>query len=109
MPSRCKFIVVLYRRSGLSRADFAAYLQGRHAEIVERVPGLIHHRQNHPIEDPGRCNPGWDAVIELCWKDREAMDEAWRSPEGQAAADDLTHFADLDRTSWSIVDEQILR
>jgi hypothetical protein len=37
------------------------------------------------------------------------MEAAWRTPEGQAATDDLAEFADRDRTSWSIVDEQVRR
>ncbi len=51
----------------------------------------------------------WDAVVELWWESQDAMESAWRTPAGQAATDDLAEFADVQRTSWSIVDEQIRR
>ena len=44
------------------------------------------------------------AIVELFWADRETMEAAWASPEGQAAAADLAEFADLSKTTWSVVD-----
>ncbi len=44
------------------------------------------------------------AIVELFWADRETMEAAWASPEGQAATADLAEFADLSRTTWSLVD-----
>ena len=105
----CKMIVVLYRRADFTRARFRAYLRDVHGAMAERLPGLVAYRQNHVVEDPTRRDPGWDAVVELCWATRDAMENAWRTREGQAATDDLAAFADLDRTSWSIVDEQVRR
>ena len=51
----------------------------------------------------------WDAVIELRWVSGDAMEEAWRSPAGRTATDDLVQFADLERTSWSIVERRVRR
>ncbi len=105
----CKLIVVLYRRSDLTRGRFRAYLRDVHGPMAERLPGLIAYRQNHVVDDPTRSDPGWDAVIELWWNTRGEMEAAWRTPEGQAATDDLAAFADLSRTSWSIVEVFIRR
>jgi hypothetical protein len=33
------------------------------------------------------------------------MEAAWASPEGAASDADLPAFADLKRTTWSVVDE----
>ena len=105
----CKMIVILYRRHDFSREGFLAYLRDIHGPLAERVPDLLAYRQNHVVEDASRRNPDWDAVVELWWQTRDAMEKAWRTPEGQAATDDLAAFADLERTSWAIVDEQIRR
>jgi uncharacterized protein (TIGR02118 family) len=105
----CKLIVVIYRRRDFTRAKCQAYLRDVHGPLAERIPGVIGYRQNHVIDDPSRRDPAWDAVVELWWNTREAMESAWQTPEGQSATDDLHAFVDLERTSWSIVDEQIRR
>jgi uncharacterized protein (TIGR02118 family) len=105
----CKMMVILYRRHDFSRERFLMYLRDVHGPLAERVPDLLAYRQNHVVEDASRRNPEWDAVVELWWQTRDAMEKAWRTPEGQAATDDLAAFADLERTSWAIVDEQIRR
>jgi uncharacterized protein (TIGR02118 family) len=104
-----KFVVVLYRKPGLDRADFHAYLRQVHGPMAERLPGVTRYVQNHVVADASRKHPGWDAVIELYWNDRESMETAWKSAEGQAATADLEAFADLKRSTWSIVQEEIRR
>ena len=47
----------------------------------------------------------WSAIVELYWDNRDAMEAAWASPEGQRATEDLDAFVDLTLTSWSVVDE----
>ncbi len=105
----CKMIVVLYRRKDFTRPQFLKYLRDVHGPMAERITGLIAYRQNHVIDDASRHDPGWDAVIELWWNSRDEMEAAWRTAEGEAATADLNAFADLERTSWSIVDEHIRR
>jgi uncharacterized protein (TIGR02118 family) len=100
-----KFVVVLYRRPGMTREDFSAFLRTTHGNLARRLPGLKRYVQNHPAQDSARKPPAWDAVVELCWEDREAMEAAWASPEGLAATADLLAFADLTRSSWSVVQE----
>jgi uncharacterized protein (TIGR02118 family) len=102
-------MVVLYRRSDFSRQQFRDYLQRVHGPLAEGIPGLTGYTQNHAIEDSARKDPGWDAVVELSWNNREAMEASWRTKEGEAATADLPAFADMTRTTWSIVDEQVRR
>lgn len=99
-----KFMVVLYRRPDLSESAFQAYLRDVHGPMAEAIPDLLHYTQNFVAQDPTRKHPGWDAIVELFWADRETMEAAWASPEGVAATADLAEFADLARTTWSLVD-----
>jgi uncharacterized protein (TIGR02118 family) len=100
-----KFVVVLYRRPDLSPEEFFANLRDAHSPLVERLPGLRRYVQNHVVPDPQRKPPSWDAVIELYWHGREAMEAAWASPEGHAATEHLLTLADLERSSSSVVAE----
>ena len=104
-----KFIVVLYRRPDISLDAFHAILRGPHAQMAERLPGLRKYVQNHVAPDPSRAHPGWDAVIELYWDDWASMEAAWLTPEGRAATAHLAEFVDLERSTWSVVGEEIRR
>lgn len=89
----------------MPREDFSEYLKTTHGELARRLPRLKRYVQNHVAKDSKRQPPAWDAVIELYWENRESMEADWASPEGAAATADLEAFADLSRSSWSIVEE----
>ena len=89
----------------MTREDFSAFLRTVHGNLARRLPGLKRYVQNHVVEDSKRQPPSWDAVIELYWESQEEMEAAWASPEGAAATADLEAFADLSRSSWSMVEE----
>jgi uncharacterized protein (TIGR02118 family) len=74
-----KFVVVLHRKPGASREQFRRYLEDVHGPMAEAIPGLRRYVQNHVREDASRDDPGWDAVIELYWDDRDAMERGWQS------------------------------
>jgi uncharacterized protein (TIGR02118 family) len=103
-----KFVVVLYRRSDLTPEQFRRHLEDVHAPLAKALPGLRKYRQNHVLPDAARKHPGWDAVIELYFDNRASMEAAWQSPQGAASDADLPLFADLDRTTWSVVEEVTL-
>ena len=103
-----KFMVVLYRRSDLTPTQFFHHLEHVHARLAQSLPGLKGYRQNHVSPDPKRQHPGWDAIIELYFEDRQSMETAWSSPQGTASDADLPLFADLTHTTWSVVDELTL-
>lgn len=102
-----KFMVVLYRRPDLTKQQFRHHLEQIHAPLAKALPGLRHYKQNHVCDDPKR-NPPWDAIIELYFDNSETMEAAWSSPQGAASDADLPLFADLNRTSWSVVEELTL-
>ena len=100
-----KFMVVLYREPDLPSAQFRRHLEEIHAPLAKALPGLRKYIQNHVTADSKRKHPGWDAIIELYFEDRAAMESAWASPQGVASDADLLLFADMTRTTWSVVEE----
>jgi uncharacterized protein (TIGR02118 family) len=104
-----KFLVVLYRRPAVAEEQFHAILRNEHAAMAQRLPGLRKYIQNHVVKDPSRTHPGWDAVVELYWDDWSSMEAAWLTAEGQAATNHLAEFADLDLSTWSVVQEEVRR
>jgi len=103
-----KFMVVLYRRSGMSSADFRRHLEQIHAPLARALPSLRMYIQNYPYPDPTRTPPPWDAIVELYFESWESMEAAWASPQGAASDADLPLFTDLTRTTWSAVEELTL-
>jgi uncharacterized protein (TIGR02118 family) len=103
-----KFMVVLYRRTDLTAAQFRQHLEQIHAPLARALPGLKKYKQNHVTDDPKRKHPDWDAIVELYFESRQAMEAAWDSPQGKASDADLPLFVDLNRTTWSVVEELIL-
>lgn len=102
-----KFMVVVYRRPELSREQFRRHMQEVHGPLARNLPGLRQYVQNFVCEDPKRHSPGWDAVVELYFDDWPSMEAAWASSHGAASDADLATFADLTRTTWSVVEEII--
>jgi uncharacterized protein (TIGR02118 family) len=105
----CRFIVVLCRRRDFSPEAFREYFLRSHEPLASALPHLVGYVQHFAQEDPTRPPPSWDAVIELSFPDRHAMESAWQSEAGRSATDDLARFADLERSSWSIVDTRLVR
>jgi uncharacterized protein (TIGR02118 family) len=103
-----KFMVVIYRRPDLTPAQFRRHLEKVHGPLARNLPGLRKYVQNHICDDPRRQPPGWDAVVELYFDDWDAMEVAWASPQGAASDADLPLFADMSRTTWSVVEEVTL-
>ena len=99
-----KFIVVLYKRPDLTQEAFRRHLQEIHGPLAKNLPGLRKYVQNFVCPDPKRT-PEWDAVIELYFDNWSSMEAAWASPQGAASDADLPAFADMTRSSWSVVDE----
>ena len=87
--------------------QFRSILRGEHAAMAVRIPGLRRYVQNHVAPDLSRKHPGWDAIVELYWDDRPSMEAAWTTLEGREATAHLAEFADLSRSTWSVVEEEV--
>lgn len=99
-----KFAIVLSKRADFSEEKFQQFFREVHRPLALKIPGLLRHVVNFPAADETRKHPQWDAIVELYFEGREAMEAGWCSPEGIAATKDLREFADLQRSSWSIVE-----
>lgn len=100
-----KFIVVVYKHSDWTTEQFREYFQKTHGALAKQLPGLRQYVQNFVATDTKRKHPGWDVVSELYFDNWEAMEATWASPEGKAATEDLAVCADLERTTWSVVED----
>ena len=100
-----KFMVVVYRRPDLTPEKFRRHFEEVHGPLAKKLPGLRKYVQNYASPDSSRESPGWDAIVELYFDDRVAMEAAWDSPQGAASDADLPKFADMTRTTWSVVEE----
>ncbi|PYX45755.1 MAG: hypothetical protein DMG79_18540 [Acidobacteria bacterium] len=103
-----KFMVVIYRQPDLTPAQFRRHLEQVHGPLVKNLPGIRKYSQNYVCEDSKRKPPGWDAIVEVYFDTWEAMEAAWATPQGAASDADLPAFADLTRTTWSVVEEVTL-
>jgi uncharacterized protein (TIGR02118 family) len=103
-----KFMVVIYRRPDLTPAQFRRHLEEVHGPLVKDLPGLRKYAHNYVCPDPKRKAPGWDAIVEVYFDSWDAMEAAWATPQGEASDADLPAFADLSRTTWSVVEEVTL-
>ena len=103
-----KFIVVVHRKPGWTAKKFRDYFVRVHGPLAQKLPGLRQYKQNFVVPDAKRKAPRLDCVAELYFEDKEAMEAAWATPEGEAASADLDVFADLSSTAWSIVEERVV-
>jgi len=101
-----KFMVVLWRKPSLTEGEFHRFLREVHGPMAVALPGLRRYVQNHVVADPRRMHPGWDAIVELYFDDWAAMEAAWATAEGAAATADVGEFADLTRSTWSVVEAE---
>lgn len=102
-----KFMVVLYKKSDMTEAEFHRFLRDVHGPMALKIPGLRRYIQNHVASDPKRTPPGWNGIVELYFDNWESMEAAWATPEGAQATADVSAFADAARTSWSVVQEEV--
>jgi uncharacterized protein (TIGR02118 family) len=85
-------LVVLYRMPK-EPAAFDAYYFGTHVPIAKKIPGLRKYEVSQgPVGTPAGPS-GIHLVAILHFDDMAAIQRAFASPEGQAAAADVQTFA----------------
>jgi uncharacterized protein (TIGR02118 family) len=106
-----KFMVFIVRRPDLSTDAFRRHFRDVHGPLVCALPGLVRYVQNVAVPDE-EASPGFavcDAVAELWFRDRAALDAVWRTAAGRAASADNANFMDLTRSAWTVVEEELGR
>jgi hypothetical protein len=109
-----KVIALLKAKPGLSRADFIAYYETRHAPLIlSLLPEIADYRRNY-VDRNGAFESAvaatdFDSVTEMRFADRAAYDRflacAGRPEIAQAIADDEENVFDRAATRMFVVDE----
>ena len=85
-------LIALYKKPQDADA-FQAYYFRRHVPLAKKIPGLRHYEvSSGPVATPQGPSP-YHLVAFLSFDSTEAIQQALRSPEGQAVAADLGNFA----------------
>jgi uncharacterized protein (TIGR02118 family) len=85
-------LIVLYERPDDPEAFFRHY-ETVHAPLVRKTPGLQSFVLNRITDDLLGGTPAYALIAEMTYADRATFDAAMRSPENQAAGQDLMRFA----------------
>jgi uncharacterized protein (TIGR02118 family) len=70
-------VAYVRRKPGMTVDEFWAHYSGPHAEIVQKMPGLRRMLLSRPV---GPQSSEWDAVGELWFDNRAALDHAFGDP-----------------------------
>jgi len=115
-----KLVFCLRRLPHLTREEFQRYWKETHGPLVRRHAAALRirryvqvHTLDDALQDALRASRGgpeaYDGVAELWWDDRDQLEAATRSPEGQAAAlallEDERRFIDLERSPLFVAEE----
>ena len=85
-------VTVLYGHPEDSEA-FETYYRHKHLPLVDQVDAINKIEITKILRGPGGSTSETFLMAELYFDNENAMQEAMESPEGQAMADDLAHFA----------------
>jgi SnoaL-like domain/EthD domain len=109
-----KVIALLKKKAGLSRAEFIAYYETRHAPLIRSLlPDIADYRRNY-VDREGAIESSvaaidFDSVTEIYFADRAACERFWErsaDPEvARAIAEDEENVFDRAATRLFIVDE----
>ena len=116
-------IVAIYRRPDLTLEQFETYWRDVHAPLAGvhgRTLGMKRYIQSYGIDAPEiqefARSRGWveppEALTEVWWESREAMEAAFATPEGQKAsailAEDEAKFCDMTKMSAFLTYENMV-
>jgi uncharacterized protein (TIGR02118 family) len=106
-----KVIALIYKKSGLTDAEFSRYWRETHGPLAAKViPGLRTYIQNHVVKLPGVTYEG-DGFVEIWFDNMEAYDRymTWRqSDDAKVLRDDEDAFIDRSRIMRYVVEEHVI-
>jgi EthD domain len=114
-----KVFLMLYRKPGLSRAQFLDYWRGPHRDLAVRAAAAMRLRryvQNHPVEHPmagamregrGAIAGDYDGIVEAWWESFEDLAAVGDTAAQIAGAliEDERRFCDLPRSIMWFAEE----
>ncbi len=100
-----KRIGLIRKKPGLTQEEFLAHWLGVHVELGKRLPGLRRYVVN-VIDRERFPSFGYDGFSEIWFDSEEALEAAYRSPQGIALLADLANF--VDQIEPLVADEHII-
>lgn len=100
-----KLVIIGHKKPGMNSDEFRNYWCETHGPITSKMPGLQKYVLNFSVIPPDGTMPPCDGFAELWFDDFQALQQAFASPEGQAAAADAENFADSERTETFVVEQ----
>jgi uncharacterized protein (TIGR02118 family) len=95
-------------RAGLGRQE-ALRAWERHAELVERVPGVRHYVQHHAVAAPDGAEPPYAGLGEVWFDGADAAAAALASEEWAAVLADAGGFMALDEVVAAWAEPRVVR
>ena len=83
----------------MSREVALRYWREEHAQLLERVPGVMRYVQNHCIPAPDGAEPPYASLGEVGFENLDAVQTATQSTEWHAVLADAATFKDNERIS----------
>ena|SRR5215475_4213182 len=94
-PTWVKLILLVKRAEGMPLGEFRQRSLGKHADLVQEIPGLRRYLQCHTRDGYYMIGEAvLDAAYQLWFDDADALSAAMDTPEFQRATDDLTTFVE---------------
>jgi len=107
-----KCIVLLTRKSGITREEFSQYWYEKHSSIVLKTfPELRRYIQNHAVKLSDR-DPPFDGVAESWFDSIESTRrslEAYAGDKGKELREDEEKFLDRGKMPLFICEEKVIK
>ena len=112
-----KVIMMMKRKSGMTKDEFSRYWYERHASLLKTVvPEDVlslwkSYTQNHALELPGRGEPPFDGVVEIGFDNLESF-QKWSqwyfSDDAKALREDEDKFMDKSKRISVVAEERVM-
>lgn len=107
-----KLVALIRRNPALTPEAFREYWSNVHVPMIkERLPHLVRYTGSFSVDPSGVVEDGieadFDAIVELCFADRESMERDMNGPGFQSADrnDSSAQLMDLANTRAMVVEE----
>jgi uncharacterized protein (TIGR02118 family) len=108
-----KVIVLLKRKEGVTREEFARHWQEAHGPLAANLPpGLRRYVQNHPVQILNGGEQKFDGVAEIWYDDIQsvkAVNDFYLSQRGMTIREDEKKYFDMSKAIFLVVEEKVIR
>ena len=98
------------RKPGMSVEDFQVYWRTKHAEVVQKLPGVRRYVQSHTILSGYRKGqPVYDGIAEVWFDDTRAMRALAGTPAYAAVHADEANFIDHGTMGLIVTEDHVIK